>query len=107
MTLFPFSPTSRSASSTPNGDQIVNGLNVPVRHSRRQPGASGHRPTFSRIALYPMEIERVVVTNTIAHQNFGDLIGTLTLNGDRPDGDHAEQPRFLGQSAAGTLHDCL
>jgi len=33
------------------------------------------------IALYPIQVRRVVVTNQVWHQNFGDLFGTLTLNG--------------------------
>ncbi|MGB8368199.1 MAG: LamG-like jellyroll fold domain-containing protein [Verrucomicrobiia bacterium] len=60
----------------PNGSQIVNGLNVPVTI----PGGNKPHPGLAyvfAIALSPMEINRVVVTNVIAHQNFGDLIGTL------------------------------
>ena len=44
-----------------------------------------------------MQVKRVVVTNTIAHQNFGDLIGTLT---------HSQQTG-LGQRAVLNNHDSL
>jgi glucuronoarabinoxylan endo-1,4-beta-xylanase len=60
----------------PNGSQIVNGLNVPVNIPVAILGHPGVAYVFA-IALYPMEIDRVVVTNMIWHQNFGDLIGAL------------------------------
>jgi subtilisin-like proprotein convertase family protein len=60
----------------PNGSQIVNGVNVPVNIPDDILGHAGVGYVFA-IALYPMEINRVVVTNMIWHQNFGDLIGTL------------------------------
>ena len=60
----------------PNGSQTVNGLTVPVNI----PDGSTAHPGIARIfalAIDPMQVKRVVVNNTIAHQNFGDLIGTL------------------------------
>jgi subtilisin-like proprotein convertase family protein len=60
----------------PNGSQIVNGLNVPVDIPDGSPTHPGVAYVFA-IALSPMEINRVVVTNIVTHQNFGDLIGTL------------------------------
>jgi subtilisin-like proprotein convertase family protein len=60
----------------PNGAQIVNGLNVPVDIPDGSPAHPGKGYVFA-IALYPMEMNRVVVTNIVTHQNYGDLIGTL------------------------------
>ena len=60
----------------PNGSQIVNGLNVPVDIPDGSPAHPGKGYVFA-IALSPMEINRVVVTNIVTHQNYGDLIGTL------------------------------
>ena len=60
----------------PNGSQIVNGLNVPVNIPDDNLGHPGVGYVFA-IELYPMEVGRVVMTNAIWHQNFGDLIGTL------------------------------
>ncbi len=65
----------------PNGSQIVNGLNVPVNIPDASSMAHAGVAYVFAIALYPMEIDRVVVTNEIWHQNFGDLIGTL-MHGD-------------------------
>ena len=60
-----------------NGDQVVNGLNVPVPIPN---GSPAHPQSAYVFAIAPMEmqIERVVVTNTIAHQNFGNLVGVLS-----------------------------
>ena len=44
-----------------------------------------------------MEVGRVTVTNSILHQNFGDLIGTLTL--EWRVSRRVEQPRFIRRSA--------
>ena len=63
-----------------NGDQIVNGLVLPVNIPDGSPAHPGVGFVFA-LAIYPMEIQRVVVTNSIAHQNFGDLIGTLKHGG--------------------------
>jgi subtilisin-like proprotein convertase family protein len=62
-----------------NGDQVVNGLNVPVPIPN---GSPAHPQSAYVFAIAPMEmqIERVVVTNTIAHQNFGNLVGVLSHN---------------------------
>ena len=71
--IFTYIPFSQQG---PNGSEIVNGLNVPVDIPDGSPAHPGKGYVFA-IALYPMEINRVVVTNVITHQNFGDLIGTL------------------------------
>jgi subtilisin-like proprotein convertase family protein len=62
-----------------NGDQVINGLNVPVPIPN---GSPAHPQSAYVFAIAPMEmqIERVVVTNTIAHQNFGNLVGVLSHN---------------------------
>ena len=60
----------------PNGNQIVNGLNVPVNIPDGTPAHPGSAYVFG-LALYPMLVGEVVVTDVIEHQNFGDLIGTL------------------------------
>jgi subtilisin-like proprotein convertase family protein len=72
--IFTYIPFSQAG---PNGSQIVNGLNVPVDIPDGSPAHPGKGYVFA-IALYPMAINRVVVTNVITHQNFGDLIGTLS-----------------------------
>ena len=71
----------------PNGSQIVNGLHVPVNIPDGSPPHPGSAYIFA-LALYPMEVKRVVVTNVITHQNFGDLIGTLTHSQQTGLGQH-------------------
>jgi subtilisin-like proprotein convertase family protein len=66
--------------SGPNGSQIVNGLNVPADIPDGSPARPGWKVVFA-VAINPMEMKRVIVTNTIAHQNFGDLVGTLKHGG--------------------------
>ncbi len=80
----------------PNGSQIVNGLTVPVNI----PDGSTIHPGIAYVfalALNPMQVKRVVVNDTIAHQNFGDLIGTLT---------HSQQTG-LGKRDVLNNHDSL
>ncbi len=63
-----------------NGNQYVNGVPVPViipDGNNRYPGVG----YMVGLALYPMEIRRVITTNTYFHQNFGDLVGTLNHSG--------------------------
>ena len=63
-----------------NGAQVVNGLVLP---SNIPDGSTAHPGVayIFALAIYPMEIQRVVMTNVIAHQNFGDLIGGLKHGG--------------------------
>ena len=68
----------------PNGSQTVNGVPVPANIPDGTPAHPGSVYVFG-VALYPMDVRRVVVTDQIWHENFGDLIGTLTLNGGHPD----------------------
>ena len=60
-----------------NGNQVVNGLNVPVPIPNGSPARPQSAYVFA-VAPMPMQIERVVVTNTIAHQNLGNLVGVLS-----------------------------
>jgi subtilisin-like proprotein convertase family protein len=78
-----FSATPFSQMNT-NGSEIVNGAPVPVNILDGTPAHPGYGYVFG-VAIYPIEVRRVVVTNQVWHQNFGDLIGTLTLNGGNLD----------------------
>jgi subtilisin-like proprotein convertase family protein len=74
-TDIPFSQMNNS-----NGTQIVNGLVLPANipdGSTKHPGVQ----YIFALAIYPMEIQRVVVTDLIAHQHLGDLIGGLKHGG--------------------------
>jgi subtilisin-like proprotein convertase family protein len=80
----------------PNGSEIVNGLVLPVNIPDGNPLHPGSGYVFA-LALNPMQVKRVVVTDTITHQNFGDLIGTLT---------HSQQTG-LGRREVLNNHDSL
>jgi subtilisin-like proprotein convertase family protein len=80
----------------PNGSQSVFGVPMPVDIPDGTPARPGHGYIFG-LALYPMQVLQVVVTNTIVHQNFGDLIGTL---------DHGGQ-NGLSQTVVLNNHDSL
>ena len=71
-------------SSPQNGNQVVNGVPVPVNIPDGNPTVPGRNYVFG-LAIYPITVGTVTVNNNITHQNFGDLIGTLTLNGGHPD----------------------
>lgn len=60
-----------------NGDQVINGLNVPVPIPNGSPARPKSAYVFA-VAPVAMEIQRVVVTNTILHQNLGNLVGVLS-----------------------------
>ncbi|MGA2248307.1 MAG: LamG-like jellyroll fold domain-containing protein, partial [Verrucomicrobiota bacterium] len=65
-----------------NGNQIVNGLLLPMPIP---PGNNAH-PGLTNIfmlAVIPMVVEQVTVTNQIVHQDFGDLFGTLAFGGSK------------------------
>ena len=64
----------------PNGDEQVNGLLLPAYVPDGSPARPGITNVFA-LATIPMQIENVVVTNLNQHQNFGDLIGTLSFGG--------------------------
>ncbi len=63
----------------PNGDQQVNGLLLPTYIPDGSPSHPGVTNVFA-LAISPMTIESVIVTNLNQHQNFGDLIGALLFN---------------------------
>jgi subtilisin-like proprotein convertase family protein len=63
-----------------NGNELVSALIVPVPIPDGTPAHPGLSFVFL-LPLFPIEIQNVVVTNLILHQNFGDLVGSLTHNG--------------------------
>jgi subtilisin-like proprotein convertase family protein len=74
--------TSIPFSQMQNGNQLVNGLTLPINIPDGNPAHPGIAYIFA-LALYPMQVGQVIVNNSIVHQNFGDLIGTLNHNGIR------------------------
>ena len=70
----PFSQTNN------NGDEYVNGQPVPVNIPDGTPANPGVNYVFG-LAIFPIEVGDITVTNAITHQNFGDLYGTLTHTG--------------------------
>ena len=78
ISLFTATPFSQIQ---PNGDQLVNALPLPAYVPDGSPARPGVTNVFG-IAIYPMQINNVVVTNLNQHQNFGDLVGTLSFSGD-------------------------
>jgi len=65
----------------PNGDLVVNGLNLPALIPDGDAAKPGVVTVFAlAIPLIPnMQVDRVIVTNLNEHQNFGDLFGALTF----------------------------
>jgi len=78
--VFTVTPFSRMQ----NGNEIVNGFVVPGNITDGSPANPGFG-YVGGIAMYPIAVRRVVVTNQVWHQNFGDLYGTLALNGGHLD----------------------
>jgi subtilisin-like proprotein convertase family protein len=70
---FPFSTMG------PNGEEYLRGVNVPTFIPDGKPERPGVATTIA-IAVQPISVRRVVVTNDITHENFGDLVGTLQHN---------------------------
>lgn len=67
----PFSTTDQ------NGNAYIHGVNVPVNipdGNNRHPGVG----YVIGLCVQPLDIKRVIVTNTFTHQNFGDLVGGLS-----------------------------
>ena len=60
-----------------DGSQTVNGQLVPTTIPDGNNAQAGVSYSIG-LALYPMSIRRVTVTNVITHENFGDLVGGLT-----------------------------
>jgi hypothetical protein len=74
--VFSETPFSQTDSS---GNEYVQGVPLPVNIPDGSPAHPGSGYVFA-LALQPIQVGNVVVTNTIVHQNFGDLIGVLTFN---------------------------
>lgn len=72
--LFSLSPFSQMG---PNGEEYLQGINVPTQIPDGSPKLPGIGRTIA-LAVQPIGVQRVVVTNVMTHQNFGDLQGTLT-----------------------------
>jgi subtilisin-like proprotein convertase family protein len=72
--------TAQPFSVVQNGAETVNGLLLPVNIPDGSPAHPGVGLIFA-LAIYPIDVGSVIVNNTITHQNFGDLIGTLNHNG--------------------------
>ncbi len=60
-----------------NGEEILHGLNVPTSIPDGTAEHPGSAITLA-IAVQPITVRRVVVTNIMEHENFGDLVGTLS-----------------------------
>jgi subtilisin-like proprotein convertase family protein len=63
-----------------NGNQIVHGLLLPTYVPDGDNAHPGVTNVFA-LAVMPMVVEKVTVTNLDEHQNFGDLFGALTFSG--------------------------
>ena len=64
----------------PNG-VTVNGLLLPVALPDGTPAHPGVAYVFG-LAIQSVEIQNVIITNTFFHQNFADLVGVLTHDGN-------------------------
>jgi subtilisin-like proprotein convertase family protein len=67
-------------STTQNGIETVNGLLLPMLVPDGSPAHPGTRYIFA-LAIQPIQVASVTVSNQIVHENFGDLVGTLSHNG--------------------------
>ena len=85
---FPAGVQPAAVQPTQNGIETVNGLLLPMPIPDGSPTHPGLSFVFA-LAIQPMQVQDVIVSNQIVHQNFGDLIGKLTHNGD---GSDSEQP---------------
>ncbi|MEJ5236907.1 MAG: S8 family serine peptidase [Limisphaera sp.] len=63
-------------STLEEGNQIVRGFPVPTWIPDGSPAAPGAAYVFG-VATFPMQVRRVVVTNALTHQSFGDLVVSL------------------------------
>jgi choice-of-anchor C domain-containing protein len=62
-----------------NGNQVVHGLLLPENIPDGNNAHPGVTNVFA-LAILPMIVEKVTVTNLNEHQNFGDLFGSLTFS---------------------------
>ena len=63
-----------------NGNRVLHGLPVPVDIPDGTPDKAGAVNVFA-ISVVPVNVLRVVVTNVIAHQLIGDLVGIISHEG--------------------------
>ncbi|MCX8109326.1 MAG: proprotein convertase P-domain-containing protein, partial [Verrucomicrobiae bacterium] len=63
-----------------NGNQLVRGLRLPQAIPDGSPVAPGGTNIFA-IAVYPMDIIQVIVSNSLYHEALGDLLGNLSHMG--------------------------
>ena len=63
-----------------NGNQIVNGLLLPVPTAPGDYKNKGVTNVFA-LATMPMVVEKVTVTNLVEHENFGDILSLLVFGG--------------------------
>ena len=70
----------RSATTDANGNETVNGLLMPVNIPDGSNAHPGVTYVFA-LAVQPIQVQNVIVTNTFLSQNFGDLVGTLQHSG--------------------------
>ena len=77
--FFPVISTTPFSGLDANGDEIVTGIPVPVGIPDGSPANPGVNFVMG-IAIYPINVGDITVTNVISHQNFGDLYGTLSHN---------------------------
>ena len=63
-----------------NGNVYVHGINMPVNIPDGNNAHPGVGYVFG-LALQPIEVKRVIVTNTFTHENFGDLFGAVSHGG--------------------------
>lgn len=67
-------------STLEDGNQIVRGFPVPAWIPDGSPAMPGAAYVFG-VATFPMQVRRVVVTNALTHQSFGDLLVSLHHEG--------------------------
>ncbi len=63
-----------------NGNEIVNGLLVPVNIPDGSPAHPGVNYVFA-LAVQPIQVQDIIVSNNFLSQNFGDLVGFLSHGG--------------------------
>jgi hypothetical protein len=76
LALFALNPFSVMG---PNGEEYLHGINVPTPIPDGSPTKPGVAMTIA-LAVQPITVRHVVVTNIMEHENFGDLVGTLSHN---------------------------
>ncbi len=66
-------------STSENGVVTMFGINVPAQIPDGSPSQPGVTNVLA-IAVQPIKVRDVIVTNFMTHQNFGDLLGSLSHN---------------------------